>query len=353
MRRLPSPRALRTPFGSLLAASALAAGLSFAQAARAQADGDRATARALGQAGQKALDAKDYKSAEDDFRRADSLVHAPTLLLGLARSLAGEGKFVEAQEAYRRIVREGVAPGAPEVFSRAVDEAKQEVDGVSARIGGMTIRVQGADGKPVAGVKVTIDDAPISAASLGVRRLVDPGNHLVKASADGYKAAQVQVTVAPGGSSDAPLTLQVDASAPPTPASNPVAPTPEPSNGSNQPAPATEPSSGPSIWPWVALGVGGAGLVVGGITGGLAVSDHSSLTSTCKPACGPSQQSDLSSYHTMATVSTVGFIVGGVGAAVGVTLLLLQPSAAPAAPTTGLHVEPAIGLGSIGATGTF
>ncbi|MGH7298628.1 MAG: hypothetical protein ACRELB_27050, partial [Polyangiaceae bacterium] len=93
--------------------------VAWAFPASGQADVDRATARQLGEAGEQALSAKDYKTAEDDFRRADSLVHAPTLMLGLARALAGEGKLVEAQEAYRRIVREGVAPGSPRVFRKA------------------------------------------------------------------------------------------------------------------------------------------------------------------------------------------------------------------------------------------
>src|SRR5271170_8050967 len=97
-------------------ATCLVLGATCASMAHAQSNEDRATARTLGQDGQKALDAKDYKTAEDDFRRADSLVHAPTLSLGLARALAAEGKYVDAQETYKRIIREGVAPGAPAVF---------------------------------------------------------------------------------------------------------------------------------------------------------------------------------------------------------------------------------------------
>ena len=122
----------------LSVATCLALGVTCASLAQAQSDVDRATARTLGQDGQKALDAKDFKTAEDDFRRADSLVHAPTLLLGLARALAAEGKFVDAQETYKRIVREGVAPGAPAVFQKAVEDAGKEVVDVSPHIGGVT-----------------------------------------------------------------------------------------------------------------------------------------------------------------------------------------------------------------------
>ena len=92
-----------------LAVAASLALVTAAPMARAQSDADRATARELGQQGFQALDAKDYKTAEDRLRRADQLVHAPTLLLGLARAEAGLHRYVHAQETYQRIIREGVA----------------------------------------------------------------------------------------------------------------------------------------------------------------------------------------------------------------------------------------------------
>ncbi len=82
---------------------------AFAAPAFAQSDAEnRATARALAAQGQEQLEAKDYAKAEDSFRRADALFHAPTLVLGIARASAAEGKFVEAWEAYNRIIIEGV-----------------------------------------------------------------------------------------------------------------------------------------------------------------------------------------------------------------------------------------------------
>lgn len=334
---------------SLVALAVVAA----APAALAQSDADRATARQLGQDGEQALAAKDYKRAEDDFRRADSLIHAPTLLLGLARALAGESRYVEAQEAYQRIIREGVAPGAPDAFKKALDAAKAEVGDVEPKIGGVTISVKAAGGGDVPNVKVTIDDAPVSAAALGVKRVANPGTHVVKASADGFKPATLNVTVPVGGAVDAPLTLEKDLSAPATPA---AVPPPETNAGAAQPnvpeqPAATASSGGGSILPWIAFGVGGVGLGLGAITGIMAISKHSDLSKACNPNCGPDQQSNLDSYHTLGTLSTVGFIVAGVGAAAGVTLLVLQPKgeAAPAAPSASLILGP----GSIGAAGSF
>jgi hypothetical protein len=90
------------------------------------------------------------------------------------------------------------------------------------------------------------------------------------------------------------------------------------------------------------------------ITGVLALGKHSDLATACKGGtCGPAQQSELDSYHSLGTISTVGFVVAGVGAAAGVTLLILKPKADASPPSTGLHVVPVVGPGSIGAVGTF
>lgn len=323
----------------------LAAGLAVlavASTSFAQADADRATARQLGRDGETALAAKDYKTAEDDFRRADSLVHAPTLLLGMARALAGQGKWVEAQEAYNRIVREGVAAGAPDVFRKAVDDAKAEVPGIAPHLGSVTITVKAAGGGDVPNVKASLDDAPVSAASLGVKRVANPGTHVVKVTADGFKATTVNVNVTEGANADAPVTLEKDVGAP---LSSPAA---APAPGPVDQPPAQ--SSGSSPWPWVAFGVGGAGLGLGIVTGIVAMGQHSDLASACKGgSCGPAQKGELDSYHTMGTLSTIGFIVGGVGAAAGVTLLVLRPKTENAAPAAAVVVGP----GTLSAIGSF
>jgi hypothetical protein len=327
--------------------------------ALAQSDADRATARELGQQGFAALDAKDYATAEDRLRRADKLVHAPTLMLGLARALAGEHKFVEAQEMYQRIIREGLPAGASEAFRTALDDARKEVSSVSPFIGGVTIVVQAQGGGEVPNEKVTIDGAPVNVASLGVRRAIDPGSHVLAVTGDGFKPAELRFTVPEGGAVDAPITLEKDPNyvvAPPTPTPAPSVPTATPSTEPT-PTPIGErpetSSSFPKFLPFVALGVGAAGLVLGGITGGIALGDHSKLSSACGSGpCDPSQKGQLDSYHTMAGISTAGFIIGGVGVAAGGLLWLLQPKGAPT-PAAGWHVTPTIGPASIGASGTF
>ena len=339
-----------------LAVACVSALLACPTRAWAQADSDRATARGLGHEGQKALDAKDFKTAEDDFRRADSLLHAPTLMLGLARALAGEGKYLEAQEGYRRIIREGLPPGAPEAFVHAVDDAKKEVDAVAAHIGGLTIKVNPSDGSSPPDLKVTLDDGAVSAASIGVKRYVDPGSHVIRATATGWKTYQMKVTVPDGGTIDLPVALEKDTIAAVAPAPLPApSPTQAPAPVGDASQSQAQSSGGASPWPWVAFGIGGAGLGVGIITGAIAASKHSSLASGCPGGvCPPSQYDNLDSYHSMSLISTVGFVVAGVGAAAGVILLLLPKSeGAPPPAAAGLHVRPVVGPGSLGAIGTF
>jgi hypothetical protein len=328
--------------------SLLASGPAFAQS-----DSDKATARELGQTGQTALDAHDWKRAEDDFRRADALFHAPTLTLGLARAQAGQGRVVEAWESYHRIILDNNTSSP--VFAKALADAQAEIGSVEGRRARVTINVQGADAP-----KVTIDDVPVRAEALGIERLVDPGQHVIKATADGYRLASQTITLAEGGTQTVTLTLQKDtggvagapgavvvAPLPPGTAAPPpegTAPTETPSGG----------GSGMKTAAFVSFGVGGAGLLLGAITGGLAVSKHSTLSGECKGGtCPSSASSDLSSYHTMGTLSTVGFVVAGVGVAAGVTLILLAPKGTPSAPATGLRVTPFLGLGSAGAVGSF
>ena len=347
----------------LAASAALVAVLASAPSALAQSDADRATARSLGQDGQTALDGKDYKTAEDRFRRADKLVHAPTLGLGLARALAGGAKYVEAQETYNRLIREGVFPGAPEAFRKAVDDAKKEVDAVSAKVAGATITVQGPAGSEVSNPRVMLDDVSVNAASLGVRRLVDPGAHVLKVAADGFKPAEMRFNVHEGGSVNEQVTLDKDpnatAATTPTPAT--TAPTTPGLTGTPGQPRHDRPilaAAGPLLVeqgaPHRRLRRGWRGPPPRGhhrLHRPRRSLEHIEQVPLRAPGHAPaSEQSDISSYHTMGALSDVGFVVAGVGAAAGVVLLLTAPKQTTG---SGFHVAPAIGLGSLGAVGTF
>jgi hypothetical protein len=326
-------------------------------------DADRATARVLGQEGQDALDKKDFKTAEDCFKRADSLFHAPTLALGLARSYAGGGKFVAAQEAYNRVVREGTPVGAPEVFKRAVQEATAELAQIAPKIAAVTITVTGADAP-----KVTLDDASVPTAALGVKRPVDPGSHVVKATADGFAPAELKFSVVEGGTATAQLTLEkVSSVAASGPASGaPIAGVSPAAGATGSDTVVTSTDTGSGRVPSktigiIALGVGAAGLATGAITGLMAMGKASDLKDRCvNGACPADQQSNIDSYKTFGLVSTIGFVVGAVGAGAGIYFLATAPKEQKPVTLGGSRptrvtatVTPFLGVGSAGLSGTF
>jgi hypothetical protein len=342
---------LRRSLSALIFAALLAPSAAFAETS----DADRATARTLAGEGQEALEKKDFTTAADRFARADSLIHAPTLLLGLAHAQLGLGKMVAAQETYNRIVREGVAAGSPPTWAVAVEAARKEVEALAPRVPQVVITVKGTSA-----ARVTLDDAVIPTAALGVKRPADPGAHLIRAGADGFAPAESRVTLREGATQTVTLELQPAAVKPPVAAVTPpvAAVTPPPAAVVAPPiaaplplAPPREASGGSTqrTLGFVALGVGGAGLVLGGVTGGLAIGKHGDLALACPNGCPPGEQANLDSFHTLAALSTVGFILAGAGAAAGTILLLTAPRKSPGDP----RVTPVVGLGYLGAKGTF
>jgi hypothetical protein len=319
----------------------LLAALLISTPAFAQSESDKATARALGQQGEAALESSNWKQAEDYFRRADSLFHAPTLTLGLARAQAHEGKFVEAWENYHRIIVDNLT--TPPVFAKALEDARTELPSVEGQRARLTITVTGSDAP-----QVNVNDVPLKAAALGVARFVDPGHLVITVGGDGLKTETRALDLGPG-KEDA-VTIALTKAAPAVAATD----VPVPAGSVATP---TGPSGGGSILKPVgigALGVGAAGLVLGAVTGGLALSKHGDLKTACPTgACDTAaSQSTLSSYHTLGTLSTVGFVLGGVGLASGITLLVMAPKS-DSRPASTASIRPYLGLGSLGATGTF
>jgi hypothetical protein len=79
------------------------------------------------------------------------------------------------------------------------------------------------------------------------------------------------------------------------------------------------------LWGWVGLGVGAMGVGLGTTTGIMAVSRQSKLKDDCPDNVCIGQANRVDTFNTLLTLTTVGFVVGGVGAAVGTTLLLTIP----------------------------
>lgn len=327
----------------------LACSLSFFStyaSAQEATEADIAQARQLGEQGAAAYAAGNYAESEKLWAAAAKLYSkAPTLSLGLARAAAKNGHVVLAQEQYNKIIREwGNVASPPPAFKDALEAAQREVGDVSKRVGSVTINVEGGAPSPT----VTVDGVTVPNAALGLKRPVDPGKHSVHAEAPGFKPADAPFEVAEGGTAIATLKLEKAPDAPPVAGG---IGTPPP--GGDQP-PSKGGGSNKTL-AIVALGVGGAGLVFGTITGLIAVGKHGDLKDACPGGnCPADKQSDVDSYKTMGTLSTVGFIVGGVGIAAGAVLWFTSPKeAARDGGSKWATVRPYVGPGAAGVNGTF
>lgn len=332
----------------------------------AQTDDERAGARAAASEGAKAFNESRWADAIDLFTRAQSLVKAPPHLLYIARSHEKLGQLVKARENYLQIKRTPIAADAPAAFKEAQEAAATELAALEPRLPYVTVNVQGAG---AAQYTVTQDGVQIPSALVGVPRPVDPGEHKFQAVAKDMESEVATVTVKEGAKESVALTL----------VAKPGAGAAAPAGGSEPGGPAaaggdtagdkgTKPASGADgmkIGGYVALGVGAVGLGLGtvfALSSSSKRSDADDLFESSKCGvpgeCSPSERSEIESLDkdadSAATLSVVSFVVGGLGVAGGVTLLVLASgksgASAKAKPPA---VMPWVGYKSAGVVGHF
>lgn len=344
---------LETRFRALLGAVLVTLAFVLALAAPAAAEptaADRATARALAREGFEALKSDDFVTAEDRFRRADALVHAPTLVVDHARALVGLGRLVEAHERYSLVLREGVTPNAAWPWKRAYADAQKEIEVIKQRLAWLTIEVIG----PTAATEpqVSIDGKPIPAAAVGVRRATDPGERTIKAGAPGFYAKEETVVLGEGAEQNVRFELEAmppEAIAAETPAGEQPVQTEHERTGPARAEPAADDTLG-----YVALGVGGAGLVAWGVSGVFFLKERSTLTDNCtNDKCEKAQQQHNDRYETLGWISGTSFVVGVAGLATGMSLLLLNEPETDRARAPRVRVSPYFAGNSAGVTGQF
>lgn len=309
-----------------------------------------AAARALGVQGVRLADQGKCSEAIENLERAESLYHAPTILGRLGECQVETGRIVLGTENLNRVVREQLPPNAPAPFLAAQQRAKGVLDRALPRIAYLVVQVTPKD---LASAVVTVDGAPVPNALIGAERPTDPGAHEVVVKAAGYNESKASVTLTEGSHQEVALVLTPDPNAA-VAGALPAQPTPvAPPPASPAPAPAAS-SGGNNTLAYVLLGVGGAGLVTGSVTGLMAMSKKSSLDCPDKH-CSPAEHDTLDSAKTLATVSTIGFGVGLAGAAVGVVLLMTgnKTEAAPAARVGNITARPWAGSQMLGLEGSF
>jgi hypothetical protein len=314
--------------------------------AYAQTEADRATARNLAAEGYTALKTQDYTTAEDRFRRADALVHAPTLVVDHARSLIGLGRYVEAQERLELVLREGVPESAPWVWKKSIQEAADLVNEVKPKVCWLTINVTGPK-EPL----VMVDGVPVPVAALGVRRATDPGPRRISATANGFLPKELTLALPEGSERAVTLELSLDPGANRSASHVSVAPPKPAVQRSNPPKPAS------NTLAYAAVGLGGAGLVVGTVTGVLFLGARSDLNQACPGGTCPASYADYDETHgrylTYGTVSGVALTVGLVSSIAGVWMLLSDGEEEKVVKARQARISPYLTERSVGVLGEF
>ncbi len=341
-------------------------------------DEARASARVAAQAGLKAFSEGHYSQAADLLERAESVYHAPTHLLYLARTYEKLGKFVKARETYLKLVQEQLAADAAKAFISAKADGAKELAALEPRLAYVTIQLTGA--QPGAGLRLMVDGNAVPAALAGIPRPTDPGSHAYQAFAEGMQSTQVTLMSKEGTRESVSLSLErvpgavLSSTEPGRPggghsggaaaggaaagATSTAAPTSTNPLATDYPESSSS-GSGVRTVGFISLGLGAVGLGVGAyflVTGLGKQSDADRMFENCKQtnSCTPLKAEIEALDDDAVSKLRIGgavLAVGGAGVIAGITMIALGGSKSTAARQPA--VTPWFGLTSVGLSGTF
>lgn len=289
---------------------------------------DRQAALKLGGEALDLYAAGDYAAALEKFQKADGIVPAPTLKLHVARCLDKLDRMKEAAEVYRDVIATELKADSPAVHREARKKAVPELAGLLEQMPTASVVVKGPG---AAEAQLTMDGQSLDVSLVGEKMSLDPGHYRFDAVAGERKITR-EIDLARGQNERVVLHL--------------------PGNDEpDEPIVVPDEEESTMAWQiggWAAVGLGGAGIVVGAVLGGLVLSEESDLEARCpNRQCPPSAHDDANSFDAKRIGSTIAFIAGGVFAAAGVTILLLAPSGSDA------EASLMVGPGFVGLEGSF
>jgi hypothetical protein len=264
---------------------------------------DVAAAEALFRAGRELLLKGDYAAACPKLAESNRLDPSSGAALNVALCHSKEGKTATAWAEYLVAARLANQQHKPE----RVEEAMKKAAEIEKDLSHLTIVVT----KPVAGMEIHRDDVIVAESSFGTSLPIDPGKHVVTATAPGYQKVTLEATV--GGERDARTVT--------------IPPLEKASEGAT--APPRQPGAG--ALPWVVGGTGIVAVGVGGTFGVLALGAYNTAKTACptRTGCSSDALAARSRATTFANVANVGI---GVGVAVVAVAAILLATSSPDAP---------------------
>jgi hypothetical protein len=311
-----------------------------------------------------------------------------------AQDLRRAGKLIEAREQLV-LCASASCPGPVR------EDCAPRLEEVNKAMPTLVFEVRDVIGFEVKGVGVTMDGAWFSSTLDGTAFVINPGKHVFSFEVDGFdrqdktlvvregvkdrrdvvvlravararpiqEAAKTTTATPPlpptAEATPAPVSTtetSTVASTPPGSAKTTTATPPLPPSAEATPAPVSTTETSPvastpsgsakRTVAYVALGVGGVGVAVGVVAGLAALSVQRSLQNECpnKICVSISSIRDLDHFHSLTTVSTVGYVIGLAGIAGGAALWLTEPTTKA---STGASARIWIGPATAGFAGAF
>ncbi|MFW6049810.1 MAG: PEGA domain-containing protein [Myxococcota bacterium] len=188
--------------------------------------------------GQRAYQQGDYETAIARWSEAYELDPRPLILYNLSQAHERYGQLPEAAAALEKYLAEADAHDPNRETARA------RLASIRERLGRTGIRVADAP----EGAEIFVDDASWGRAPRPDRIPLEPGSHRVVLKLEGYEDFRASVGVPAGQTVDVSAAMEPGVS-----------------------APASAEADAPGLGPWLVVGGGGALLLTGAITGGLAL----------------------------------------------------------------------------------
>ena len=273
-----------------------------------------------------------YSEALDNYTRAYAIVHLPALAVHIARANVRLGRFVTALRFYDEAIRLSDGVGDPQVQARARTDAQAEGRLLVPRVPKLVFRVSGV---AASAMNVKVDGAQLPAEVYKSGWLVDPGSHQVTASFGTQQQSQ-WISVSEGQFRELAFTFV----APPLTKSSNVRTEVQSTSTMRKAA-------------WASFGLGGAGLLVWGTAGTVALNKSSHLNSLqCGGNQPPCPSKDRDSYDNWKTAATVGFYAGVAAVLTGAILYFAEPKQKKSRDSVA-RVVPWANFGSAGVEGRF
>jgi hypothetical protein len=296
----------RTPFflaAALLAVATLGAP-DLARAAESTEKKD--AAEKLFVEGREALALGDQALACARFRSSVALFPVPNAVANVARCAEREGRPIEALRAWEQVT--GMLPDGDE----RLGPARERVAALAARVPRLVL---GLPADLPADARILVDGTPLPRPAWSGPLSLAAGEHTVVVEALERQEQRFTITLTDGDRKE--LAVRAGpAPIAPIPPQTPVLP--------RTPAPPPAPS-GLRLAAYSIGGVGVAGLVVAGITGGVLLARDAQIAGLCpEHACTPAGTTEIAGSKPLFVANTVAFGVGLAGVGAGSALLLIS-----------------------------